>query len=322
MKLQLIVPHYKEPQSVVECFLDSLALQRFVDFNDFEVLLINDGDECLLNKQLLTKYNFNINYIIKEHTGASSTREFGMKEATADYIMFCDCDDLFGSVDAMWRLLQHVKSGTADIVCSSYIRDCKPENGTINFIHYTADRVKTMCMIHGKLFKRSFLVEHNLHWPTQFQNRHEDFYFYSICLAEGPVIEFIESEVYIWKYRPASLSDHDIMSAQEQEIDRTKVELAVLHELKARNAMYAFKIKLIDLLFNTYCYSHIAKQYGRYEENFNVAVETYKAFLPEITTITQADVYNRVSALSPSIIEKLLFADLTFSNWINLLGRS
>lgn len=322
MKLQIIVPHYNEPESFVERFLNSIAIQSFIDFSDFEVLIINDGYEFTLDTALFERYKFPIKYYIKQHVGASDTREFGTKLATADYIMYCDCDDLFNSCDALWRILRAIENNEPDLVCSGYIRDDETTCiETPSIIHYSADRVKTMCMIHGKVFKRQFLIENNIHWPIKFQNRHEDFYFYSIVLASGPKISLIEQEIYIWKYRASSLSDKNTMDDTEQEITRTRVELVVLYELKYRDADYSFKLKLIDLLFNTYCYYHIAEKYNRLDEIIAVAKETYISFSDDINKITQDEVVNRVSQLGSTALFKTMFADMSFSQWINYLGR-
>ena len=45
MKLQLLIPQYNEDESVVKNMLDSLKVQQSVDFNDFEVLIGNDGSD-------------------------------------------------------------------------------------------------------------------------------------------------------------------------------------------------------------------------------------------------------------------------------------
>lgn len=322
MKLQIIVPHYNEPESMVKRFLDSIAIQAFIDFSDFEVLVINDGDEYKLDINLFEQYRFPIKYYVKQHVGASDTREFGTRVATADYIMYCDCDDLFNSCDAIWRILQNIENNDADLICSSYIRD--DETTSINnpvISRYTADKVKTACMIHGKVFKRQFIIDNNIHWPAKFQNRHEDFYFYSIVLAASPSVSLVEQEIYVWKYRNDSLSDKNKMDNMEQEIDRAKVELAVLYELKARGADSSFKLKLIDLLFNTYCYYHIASRYNRFDEVLSVAKETYTSFSADIAEITQVEVIDRVSKLGNIALLRAMFADMSFAQWINYLGR-
>ena len=52
MKLQIIVLHYKEPSGYVERFLDSIKTQDYIDKNDIEIVIVNDGSELLLSDNL------------------------------------------------------------------------------------------------------------------------------------------------------------------------------------------------------------------------------------------------------------------------------
>ena len=44
-KLELLIPHYKELPSEMEPMLRSLELQRGIDFNDFGVIIVFDGED-------------------------------------------------------------------------------------------------------------------------------------------------------------------------------------------------------------------------------------------------------------------------------------
>ena len=46
MKLQILVPHYKENAEVIKPLLDSLAIQQNVDFSEIGVIICHDGDEA------------------------------------------------------------------------------------------------------------------------------------------------------------------------------------------------------------------------------------------------------------------------------------
>ena len=45
MKLQILVPHYKEDPNEIIPLLDSLQIQQSVDFEDFGVIIAYDGKE-------------------------------------------------------------------------------------------------------------------------------------------------------------------------------------------------------------------------------------------------------------------------------------
>ena len=89
MFFSLIVPIYNRPDEARE-LLESLANQTF---SDFELVLIEDGSTkpC---EDVVEKYRsvININYIKKENSGRSDTRNLGMKNASGDYFVFFDSD--------------------------------------------------------------------------------------------------------------------------------------------------------------------------------------------------------------------------------------
>lgn len=89
MQFSIIVPIYNRPDEAQE-LLDSLALQTF---KDFELVLVEDGSTKPCGDEV-EKYrtSININYIVKENTGRSDTRNVGMKHAKGDYFIFFDSD--------------------------------------------------------------------------------------------------------------------------------------------------------------------------------------------------------------------------------------
>jgi len=88
----IIVPIYNVELYLKEC-LDSILSQTF---NDFELILVNDGSTDKsgdIAKEYKNKYN-NIKLIDKENGGLSSARNAGIKKAIGDYILFIDSDDM------------------------------------------------------------------------------------------------------------------------------------------------------------------------------------------------------------------------------------
>lgn len=95
MKLQILVPQYKETEEVIKSLLDSLIVQQNVDFNEFGVIITNDGSDVKLSKKFLDSYPYKIEYYKAKHQGVSATRNECLDKAIADYVMFCDADDMF-----------------------------------------------------------------------------------------------------------------------------------------------------------------------------------------------------------------------------------
>ena len=105
MKLQVLIPQYKETDEVVSTLLDSLKIQQNVDFNEFGVVICNDGSDVFLNESLFDNYPFKIEYYKEPHRGVSGTRNACLDHSVADYVMFCDADDMFVSACGLYIIM-------------------------------------------------------------------------------------------------------------------------------------------------------------------------------------------------------------------------
>lgn len=313
MKLQLIVPHYNEDPKWVIDYLDSLQLQRFVDKSEFEVLLLNDGDKVVLDEAIFKNYDFSIKYIVKPWGGISDTRQYGQDIATADYIMYCDCDDMFSGVDSMYNIFQAMKKADYDLIIGCYVHGL--EDGSV--IQETSQNARSQAMIHGKIFKRRFLLDHCIVWDKSIVSMHEDYYYYSQVLAENPNIGLMNNIIYFWRYRPNSMSNHDAFWWRGEEINRLKVEYKVLVELKKRKAYDSFKLKLIDFLFNTYYLYPSAKHYDKeafIEDMLNLCIDTFRG---DISQLVPAVIKARVQTIGPSRLADLSWYNESLKGWLD-----
>ena len=85
MKLQILVPQYKETDEVVKPLLDSIAIQQAVDFNEIGVIICNDGSDTFLSEDFLNSYPYKIEYYKCPHQGVSATRNECFERALSDY---------------------------------------------------------------------------------------------------------------------------------------------------------------------------------------------------------------------------------------------
>ena len=88
-KYSIIIPVYNRPDEVEE-LLDSLTSQKL---NIFEVIIVEDGS-TLPCKDIVDKYSdlLTIKYFTKENTGPGTTRNYGAKKASGEYLIFFDSD--------------------------------------------------------------------------------------------------------------------------------------------------------------------------------------------------------------------------------------
>ena len=101
MKLQILVPQYKETDEIIKPLLDSIEVQQNVDLkNEVGVIIVNDGTDVHLSQELFDRYSFKIDYYLNEHKGVSATRNACLDHATADYVLFCDADYINHNMDS------------------------------------------------------------------------------------------------------------------------------------------------------------------------------------------------------------------------------
>nr|WP_315145905.1 glycosyltransferase family 2 protein [uncultured Flavobacterium sp.] len=85
----VIIPLYNK-ENFIENTLISVLNQSF---NDFEVLIINDGSTDKSEEKVLKFKDSRIKYFHKENGGVSTARNFGIEKASSNYITFIDADD-------------------------------------------------------------------------------------------------------------------------------------------------------------------------------------------------------------------------------------
>lgn len=90
-KFSIIVPVYNVEKYIYRC-LKSIYDQTYTDF---EVIIVNDGtpDESanIIRKDCIFDERFNL--FDKENGGLSSARNYGLKKATGEFVIFVDSDD-------------------------------------------------------------------------------------------------------------------------------------------------------------------------------------------------------------------------------------
>ena len=206
MKLQILVPQYKETNDIIKPLLDSIEIQQNVDLkNDVGVIIVNDGSDIHLTQDFLDRYTYHIDYIFAEHGGVSATRNKALDYATADYVMFCDADDMFYNACGLYIVFREINNGGFDSLVSAFIEESR-DFATKEPIYVNHDMDTTF--VHGKIHNRQYLINNNIRWNDKL-TIHEDSYFNCLCQRLAKELKYSQSPFYLWKWRDDSVCRHD-----------------------------------------------------------------------------------------------------------------
>ena len=205
MKLQILVPQYEETDSIIKPLLDSIAIQQSIDFNEIGVIIVNDGSDVRLSNELLTSYPYTIDYYLNDHLGVSATRQAALDLATADYVMFCDADDMFCNVCGLYILFREMNLGIFDSLTSVFVEETR--NPLTNEVLYI-NREMDSTFVHGKVHRRRYLIEKGIKWNPDL-TIHEDSFFNIQCSSLSQNVKYCPYPFYLWKWRDDSVCRHD-----------------------------------------------------------------------------------------------------------------
>ena len=204
--LDLIVTHYKEPWAVGKPFFDMLALQQNIDFDDVSVILVNDGEENAFMGGCLKQYPYEVLQMSIPHGGVSKARNAGLDASTADYVMFCDFDDMFATVFGLYAIFCGINEDKYDLMMATFTEETVDEQGVMHLVNHEEDVV----FVHGKVMRRQWLVDNNLRFHEKLRI-HEDGFFnvltYSIAQPDRRYT--IKTPLYVWKWNKDSVVRRD-----------------------------------------------------------------------------------------------------------------
>lgn len=257
MKLQILIPHYNEPFEIIKPMLDSLAIQQNVDLkNELGVIIVNDGNENLLDENLFKSYPFEIEYYVDEHKGVSATRNACLDKARADYVMFADCDDMFFNVAGLWTIFNEIENGGFETFISVFVEEGRhPETGEVYYIYRGDPQAGGIdsTFVHGKVHNRKFLLRNKIRWNDGL-TIHEDSFFNCLCqrLANPSKAKFCPMPFYLWKWNNNSVCRHDpkyILKTYNNMLDSNT---ALVTEFQKRNRLQDAQFYCVSMIFDAY----------------------------------------------------------------------
>ena len=319
MKLQILVPQYKETEQIIKPLLDSIEVQQSVDLvNDVGVIIVNDGTDIHLSQEFLNRYSFPIEYHLTEHSGVSATRNKCLDYATADYVMFCDADDMFYNACGLYIIFREIENGGFDSLVSVFIEESR-DSVTKEPIYINHDMDSTF--VHGKVHNRKFLLKNNIRWNENL-TIHEDSYFNCLCQRLAKELKYSQTSFYLWRWRDNSVCRHDpkyILKTYNNMLDSSDALVQqFLDRGHKEDAMYYSVGMIYDAYFTMNKdewlnqenkeYRHVTER--RFKEYWLKYKYLHDSIPDDVKTQVIMGIKNRMYA------EGMILETLTFNDWI------
>lgn len=248
MKLQFLIPQYNETDDILKPLLDSIALQQNIDFDDIGAIIVNDGTDIHLSEDFLNSYPYKIEYYLNEHKGVSATRNACLDHAVADYVMFCDADDMFYNMCGLWIIFREIDNGGFDSLTSVFVEETKiPGTNETMYINREMDST----FVHGKVHRRKYLKDKKIRWNPDL-TIHEDSFFNILCTNLSQNVKYCQSPFYLWKWRDDSVCRHDpkyILKTYSNMLDSND---ALIAEFNKRGASDQARFYVVFMIFDAY----------------------------------------------------------------------
>lgn len=250
MKLQILIPHYKETAEEIKPLLDSIALQQSIDFDEVGVIICHDGNDIpnfIFGENFPDIYPFKIEQIAISHKGVSATRNACLDHATAEYVMFCDADDMFLNACGLYIIFREMEQGF-DTLLSVFVEETrKPDTKEVIYVNHEMDST----FVHGKVHRRQYLIDNHIRWNDNL-TIHEDSYFNILCQNLTTSVKYCQMPFYLWKWRDNSVCRHDpkyILKTYNNMLDSNS---ALIKEFLKRGLMEKAMFYVTFMVFDAY----------------------------------------------------------------------
>lgn len=335
-KVSIIVPIYNVMDQLQRC-LDSIVNQTF---EDFEVILLNDGstDESASIAKKICENNPKFIYTEHKNMGLGPTRNRGIELSTGDYLMFVDSDD-FLELDAVQILYESIVSTNSDISCGNF--KFYFDDVTLNFVNgnikkedyinlenislqdfsknYYLSRVYSYSAW-DKMYRKEFIFDNNIVFGDNKKVFAEDNFFQLQIILNKPKISFTDKVVYNYYQRTNSIMNTFKPNLIERQINMISL---LDKENKYKRDDFYFYI-LVPLTFEAIIMEALnLKEESNRIQKYELSMEKlrgYYLYTEAIKNIMSYKVYSLYSGLSKKIFIYTI-AYLENKNFVNLSNK-
>lgn len=318
MKLQLLIPQFNETDEIMRPMLESISAQQGVNLKqDIEVLIGNDGSDIKLSEDFLNHFEYPIRYVFFEHSGLPGTRGKLYNLATADYVMFCDADDMFLSNLAFYLIFKQIEQGFDALIIDFIEELIDKKTGQSFFVPHHRDHT----FVHGKIYRRQFLLDNNIVWHPDVKC-HEDSGYNCLAIKVAKDIKYCQDPLYLWKWRDNSICRKDPLYVPKTYTRMIYSNSWLVKDLLDRGLIEDAKYYTSMLIYGTYYM--LNKPIWLDPMNIKYRYETEKCFQEylkkhkDLFQSTDQKVKNKIiTGIKSRVLREGVFLEkFTFDEWI------
>jgi glycosyltransferase involved in cell wall biosynthesis len=254
--VSIIVPAYNVAAYIGEA-LDSVFAQTF---NDYEVIVINDGSpDTPALERALEPYRGRIVYLKQENGGLSAARNAGIRAARAPWIALLDADDAWEPDYLAVQLAELARDPAVDVLYPNalvfgdaaeagqdFMTMC-PSAGEVTFESLVAQRCTVMISV---LARREAIVRAGMFDEDRGIRGSEDFDLWLRIVKQGGRIAYHRRPLVRYRRRAGSLSSDPVRMCEDilrrLEKARARLELTPAERRALDSAAARFRA-LLDL---------------------------------------------------------------------------
>ena len=293
--LDIIIPSYNDERGLYQTLFSLCGITN----NDWQIYIIDDKSTVPINYDKIKEtfkdfYNITV-WESPINVGPGGSREFGLQLTKNKYIMFIDCGDLVILPQNIIAYLDMLEEENLDLIFCAHLEE-NEDKKTFSMAYPVHNRM------HGKIYRRSFLQQYNIHFNVECSRANEDIGFNYQCRmiarylkdAHNKIIlREIEEPLVAWLHNENSIvrQNHYAFSFQAQNIGLAKNFEFAFNNVKnyiedAEEYLSDYFIDVFSYLYVMYLNAVIERPefvedslagaqyfYNRYREQLNVDVK-------------------------------------------------